>query len=538
MSLPHLRRRALAAGLGLCAIALTWNALGIFASGGSAQAHRTRSVQGTVTTAPLLGPALLPGGAGRSSSGPALPVASPAPPNIVFVLTDDLSMNLLRFMPHVRQMQRFGLSFSNYFVSDSLCCPSRSSILTGNFPHDTHVFNNVGAGGGFDVFYRRGEQRRTFALALQRRGYLTAMMGKYLNGYLQRRGGVRHLRASYVPPGWSEWDVAGWGYPEFDYTMNEDGRLVSYGSSPADYLTDVLAGKGEQFIASAAAARRPFFLELAPFAPHAPYVPAPADAAKFPDLRLPRGPNFNLLPSDPPLWLRDHAPLSSGEIAENERVYRLRARDVQSVDRMIAGLELALVHAGVASNTYLFFSSDNGLHTGEYRLMPGKMTAFDTDIHVPLVVIGPGVPWGARSSAMTENIDLAETFAELAGTSLHADGRSLVQLLQGQSAPAWRDAILVEHHGPDLRGIDPDFQQPSSGSPRTYEAMRTPSLLYVEYDDGERELYDLRNDPFELRNLALRVGRRRLLRLHLALMGMAHCHGTAACWTAMHVSGR
>jgi N-acetylglucosamine-6-sulfatase len=107
----------------------------------------------------------------------------PARPNIVFILTDDLSTNLLRFMPHVEAMQRDGLTFNNYFVSDSLCCPSRSSIFTGNFPHDTRVFNNVGRRGGFRQFYDRGEEEHTFAVALQNAGYRTAMMGKYLNGY-------------------------------------------------------------------------------------------------------------------------------------------------------------------------------------------------------------------------------------------------------------------------------------------------------------------------------------------------------------------
>src|SRR5262249_20444677 len=109
-------------------------------------------------------------------------------PNIVFVLTDDLSMNLLQYMPNVLALQRQGLSFNDYFVSDSLCCPSRASILTGNLPHDTGVYSNVGRHGGFDQFYSRGEEQHTFAIALKRAGYRTAMMGKYLNGYMGAGG--------------------------------------------------------------------------------------------------------------------------------------------------------------------------------------------------------------------------------------------------------------------------------------------------------------------------------------------------------------
>src|SRR5437763_17218979 len=107
-----------------------------------------------------------------------------ARPNIVFVLTDDESMDLLRFMPHVLAMERHGLTFDDYFVSDSLCCPSRSSIFSGNFPHNTDVFSNTGRHGGFDIFHARGEERHTFAVALQRAGYRTALIGKYLNGYM------------------------------------------------------------------------------------------------------------------------------------------------------------------------------------------------------------------------------------------------------------------------------------------------------------------------------------------------------------------
>ena len=182
------------------------------------------------------------------------------------------------------------------------------------------------------------------------------------------------------------------------------------------------------------------------------------------------------------------------------------------------------------------FSSDNGLHTGQYRLMPGKLTAFDTDVHVPLVVVGPGVPAGARSRAMSENVDLAETFAELAGTSIAGDGQSLVELLHGRRPSGWRNAALIEHRGPKLAWHDPDFQQPASGSPWTYEAMRTPTFLYVEYKDGERELYDLRRDPFELHNIARTLSRSERAVLHAELGAMEQCHGGQACWAAMHVA--
>jgi arylsulfatase A-like enzyme len=167
--------------------------------------------------------------------------------------------------------------------------------------------------------------------------------------------------------------------------------------------------------------------------------------------------------------------------------------------------------------------------------MPGKLTAFDTDIHVPLIVTGPGVPQGATANQMAENVDLAKTFAGLAGTTLPSDGRSLVPLLAGATPARWRDAVLVEHRGSRLSVLDPDFQQPTSGSPTTYEAMRTRSFLYVEYVDGEREFYDLRADPFELHNLAGRLTRSARRRLHAALGAMERCHGGRSCWATMHI---
>jgi N-acetylglucosamine-6-sulfatase len=468
------------------------------------------------------------------SAGAAAGQAAARRPNIVFVLTDDLSNNLLPYMPHVQALRREGLTFGNYFVSDSLCCPSRSSILTGNFPHDTGVFSNVGPDGGFHLFHARGEERDTFAVALRRAGYRTALMGKYLNGYMGAAGAATTVPDTYVPPGWSEWDVAGNGYPEFDYTLNDNGVLRSYGHAPADYMTDVLAGEATGFISRAADAGKPFFLEVATFAPHYPYVPAPRDAEGFPGLRAPRPPSFDVLPSDAPGWLKHRAPLSAEQIIQIDRAFRHRVQMVQAVDGMIGELEQAIADHQLSANTYIVFSSDNGLHTGEYRLMPGKLTAFDTDIRVPLVVKGPGVPAGAETGELAENIDLAPTFAALARTKFSADGHPLTRLLHGEPVADWRNAILVEHHGADLRGIDPDFQQPPSGNPRTYEAMRTRRFMYVEYRNGEREFYDLTRDPFELDNLAAQLSRARLGRLHADLKLLEECHGAQACWDAMH----
>ena len=447
----------------------------------------------------------------------------------MFVLTDDLAWNLVRYMPHVLQMQRQGVTFSNYFVTDSLCCPSRASILTGRFPHDTRVFDNSPPEGGYSVFHERGEERETFAVALQRRGYRTALMGKYLNGY--KPAAHEGAGTAYVPPGWSEWDVAGNGYPEYGYRMNSDGRVRTYGYRASDYLTNVLAGKGIAFIDRSAAQRRPFLLELATFAPHAPYTPAPSDVKSFPGLHAPRTPAFNTVGSNEPAWLSRFAPLGSAQIASIDRAFRRRAQAVQAVDRMIAEIEAELAAKGLARNTYIVFSSDNGLHMGEHRLQPGKLTAFDTDIRVPLIVTGPAVPAGTAVKQLAENIDLCPSFEQLAGAPVPAsvDGRSLLALMHGRRPSAWRKEILVEHHGRVVDRGDPDLPTQGAGNPPSYEAIRSEHSLFVEYTTGEREYYDLRRDPFELNNIASTLSPAHLSGLQRTLLGIANCHGMRAC---------
>jgi N-acetylglucosamine-6-sulfatase len=164
--------------------------------------------------------------------------------------------------------------------------------------------------------------------------------------------------------------------------------------------------------------------------------------------------------------------------------------------------------------------------------MPGKLTAFETDIHVPLVVAGPNVAAGRNFARVTENVDLYPTFVSLgrAGTSPLADGKSLVPLLRGDPARDWRDAALVEHHGPDFGvAAGPDAAQSGSGNPSTYEALRLPHSVYVEYTDGEREYYVLKSDPYELTNTYPTLSRHEVDALHSQLRGLERCRGAAAC---------
>lgn len=497
-------------------------------------------------------------------ASPRQPAVETAQPNILYILTDDLDAAAIQYMPHLQEMLvAQGLSFTNYFVTDSLCCPSRSSILRGQFPHNTEVIDNMPPNGGFEKFHSLGHEDSTMGTWLQSAGYRTGLMGKYLNGYLLNGGSVP---LTYVPPGWDEWDGAGNAYAEFNYQLNENGKLVSYGRQPEDYLVDVESRKATDFVNGAARDGVPFFLYLATFAPHQPATPAPRHENLFQSVQAPRTPSFNEGDvSDKPEWLSSRSSLRPPQIRQIDELYRKRLQSLQSVDEMIASLVDTLRANGQLDRTYIVFNSDNGFHLGQHRLTPGKQTAYDEDIRVPLIVRGPGVPAGRTATAIAMNIDLAPTFAAIAGAVVpdFVDGRSLLPLFDGAPAPVdWRTAAVIEHFGgasdPDDPDNDDEFlqgtplgpnagdagqgarpgapgrpgRQPVGGQPptqprgiTTYQALRTAGFLYVEYTTGEHELYSIADDPYELNNIYGQADLVLLQRLDAQLKAISACAG-------------
>lgn len=439
-------------------------------------------------------------------------------PNIIFILTDDqdLLLNSMDAMPNVKSLLADqGATFTNFFVPLSLCCPSRTGILRGQYPHNHKIWTNNLPDGGFEKAYADDLEAATVATALQGVGYHTFLFGKYLNGYPDTAS------KTYIPPGWSKWDspVGGDPYGEYNYQLNADGTLVSYGSAPSDYLTDVTSAEAVSFIQHIAqeASPPPFFMHLTTFAPHRPSTPAPRHAALFPGVQAPRTPSFNEADvSDKPAYVQALPLLTSADIQEIDDEYRLRLQSLQAVDDMVGALVNELQRTGLLANTYIFFGSDNGYHMGQHRFLAGKYTPYETDIRVPMVARGPDVPAGLRIDAFAGNVDLAATFAELgrAPLSVDTDGRSLVPLLLGQSPAVWRNAYLIEQiagdvspqastHPEDRQSEPPDPQDMSLGTHYPgHEGYRTATYKYVEYDTGEKELYYLQSDPDEMENKA------------------------------------
>jgi N-acetylglucosamine-6-sulfatase len=416
------------------------------------------------------------------------------PPNILFVLTDDLDLAGVEYMPQVKSyLVDGGTSFSNYFVNISLCCPSRATILRGQYAHNTGVYTNQKEDGSFIYLYRHGLEKSTIATWLKRKGYRNGYIGKYFNGY------PRQAPKNYIPPGWDEWasPINDSGYMGYKYTLNENGNFVEYGDRPEDYNADVYTKKAQQFINQAAQDKKPFFLYISYFAPHQPAIPAPRHSELFPDAIAPRTPAFNESDvRDKPTHIRELPLLSQKETKKIDKLYQKRLRSLQAVDEGLVTLVNTLKANGQLDNTYIIFTSDNGFHLGQHRLPPQKETAYEEDIHLPLYVRGPNVPTGKTVDQIVSNVDLAPTLAELAGVKPpnFIDGRSLVSLLRRPLTipQSWRQVLLLQHRlNPQANPLIPN-----------YKGLRTPLCTYVQYKNGEEELYDLRKDPYQLENLA------------------------------------
>ena len=433
---------------------------------------------------PILALALVVTCAGASLGAQAAAAKRAQPPSIVLVLTDDQRWDTLWAMRTVeRSLVAHGVTFTNSFVVNSLCCPSRSSILTGEYSHSTGVYLNSGPHGGFRAFH----DSRTIATVLHSAGYTTGLFGKYLNRY-----GVAAGDARYVPPGWDRWGVFLAKTKYYDYRLTDGRRVTGYGHDPAAYSTDVLARKAVSFVAHAP---RPFFLEFAPFGPHEPATPPPRYAKAFAGASWTKPPSFNESDlSDKPAYIRRLGPLTPRQVGQAEQFRRRQLAAALAVDDAVGALVKALKARHMLHTTMIVFASDNGVAWGEHPLIAArKLVPYEEPIRVPLVIRYDPLLHGRRreDGRLALNLDYAPTFAALAGRTMPgAEGRSLVPLLAGRR-PAWRRDFLIEHLG----GLpQPDVP--------TYCAVRGERYKYVLYQTREEELYDLRLDPYELQSQA------------------------------------
>lgn len=403
------------------------------------------------------------------------------PPNIVLILTDDQRADSLRVMPNVKRLLiDRGVTFENAFASTPVCCPSRASIYTGRHSFRTKVFDSRKPNGGVEAF----SDDSTLATWLNDAGYATAFAGRYLNGY-EVLG-----EQSFVPSGWDDWHAwltDGRGV-YYDYRLNENGEVRRFGRTASEYLTDVLADRATSFIASA---QRPFFVHFAPLAPHAPAVPAQQDIGTFADEPLDRPPSYDVV-ADGDVPAADLPPLPDFIKRYADGYRRSTLESLQAVDRAIASIVEAVDARGELDKTLFVFTSDNGHLQGEHRIFNAAW-AYEPSIRVPLVIRAPGSADPFIERRLVQNVDIAPTITELTGVrpGLRPDGTSLVPLLRREDV-RWRQETYFEYLG-DRERYD---------SPPPYIAIRTDRHKLIVYADGSRELFDVGEDPHEMRNLA------------------------------------
>lgn len=411
-------------------------------------------------------------------------------PNVLVVETDDQTVADMRVMPWTQSLiGDQGVSFDESFVSDSLCCPSRAAFLTGQYAHN----NGVTTGNGFLLL----DGTRTLAVWLHDAGYRTGLIGKYVNGYGRRNAGGPTL----VPPGWSEWDATiPFDQAPYEYDLSENGTVVHYGGAPSDFKGTILTAKALDFLSRNAPSPVPFFLWVTYTSPHNVYPfdggsyvgcdnaarPAPGDVDAFANAPVPKSPSFDEADvSDKPDDVSRLPGLGAGGAAEMERQIRCRLAALQYVDRAVAQMVGSLRDAGELNNTLIIFTSDNGMVLGEHRIPGSKIYPYEESIRVPLLMRGPRIPPREGQSRLVANIDLAPTILDAAGVAPGRieDGTSLLD------APAPRRDLVIESY------VDDATHTP-------YAAVRTERYLYAEYAGGQKELYDLQWDPYQLDNRA------------------------------------
>jgi N-acetylglucosamine-6-sulfatase len=520
-------------------------------------------------------------GAASSSAFP------PVNPSFVVIQTDDETLDQLYdifnaggveipTMPNTLSLiAGRGITFTRYYVPYPLCCPSRVSLLSGRYAHNHNVRGNVQPNGGYTGFKFRGAFSHNLATWLQGAGYRTIHIGKFLNGY----GDEPHDTGTDVPPGWTAWHTvlnADSHHYFYGYSLNDNGSIDGpfgdpgswetreYGErdyfgcptatieeKPCLYETDVLARIAEEELAGTPA-EQPFYLQLDFTAPHGdfrrPAGPEPPpryytlfDGAPFPHSRSQGFNEGNA--NDKPRFIREAPYLSPTDIHTYRVYYQKALASLRGIDDGVKRVvdTLGVLHR--LRNTYVVFTSDNGFFYGEHRLTGGKFLAYEPATHLPLLIRGPGIKPGTATGELAANIDIAPTILELAGVKADKsiDGTSLVPFMRDPDLRTRRPILFEsfvetndveangEPSGPPARAAARKGAAASIvAPPKDYEGIRLGPWKYIEWPDGEKEMYDITKDPFELNNM-VQVPNFFPIRafLHAQLIRLENCVGRA-----------
>jgi arylsulfatase A-like enzyme len=491
--------------------------------------------------------------------------ATTQPPSFVVIQTDDQTIDelyatfghepALQAMPNTLNLiAKRGMTFNDYYVSYPLCCPSRVSLLTGRYAHNHNDRGNVPPNGGYTGFSFRGANTHNIATWLQGAGYRTIHIGKFLNGY----GDEPIDNGATVPPGWSAWHSvlnADTHHYFYGYTLNNNGVLEGpYGDSgswetreygvrddigcpyaplnglPCFYETDMLTNIAVNEL-SETSLEQPFYLQLDYTAPHGDFrhpagpEPAPREYDWFKGAPFPhdRSQGFNEgNVADKPRFIRDAPYLSLSDIHTYRVYYDKALESLRAIDDGIKVLMDTLGTQHRLRNTYVIFTSDNGFFFGEHRLIGGKFLAYEPATHLPFLIRGPHIRADTESGELVSNIDVAPTVLELAGVEADksVDGRSMGPFLHDPELRSARpilfesfvetsdvqDAGAIAEPG-DQSGRTTSARRRSGATasilapPKDYEGIRLGPYKYIAWPDGEKELYDIEKDPYELNNI-------------------------------------
>jgi len=485
-------------------------------------------------------------GIDRQERGGEAPAPASERPSFVVIQTDDQTLDQLyasvtragvtqQVMPNTLELiADKGVTFNRYYVSYSLCCPSRVSLLTGRYAHNHHVRGVVPPEGGYTGFSVRNAFDHNLATWLSGAGYRTIHIGKFLNAY----GDKVFDDGRTVPPGWSAWHSilnADSDYHYYGYELNDNGSVdgpfgdpgswetrefserddpgcpdAPLNGKPCLYQTDVFNRIATEELLGTPP-DSPFYLQLDYMAPHGDFrrpagpEPAPRDYDLFKGAPLPHNHRQGLNEgnvNDKPRFIRDAPYLSPSKIRTYRVYYQKALESLRAIDRGVKMIYYTLGWMHRLRNTYIVFTSDNGLFYGEHRLAGGKILAYEPSTHLPLLIRGPGIAPGSETGELAANVDIAPTILELAGIEpdRYVDGRSLVPFARDTELRT-RRPVLYESLVEGTDGEQSEAQASIKAPAKNYRGIRLGPFKYIEWPSGEKELYNVVTDPYERNNI-------------------------------------